>query len=961
MLQPLRISTLGDIRFELNDEPVAGLTAVKAQALLIYLAVTGKTHTRVALAGLFWSDVLETAAHNSLRVALTQLRQAVGDYIDATRQTIGLAAAPPLWLDVRQFVQACGRLHNADVDMPESEYQSLRASIHLYRGDFLSGFYVPYADLFEEWVAEERAYTSRLALEALARLGTLALQRGAFAAGIEDVQRALTLDPLLEEAHQLLMQLYAHHGQTTLALRQYEVCVRVLEQELGVAPAAETSALAEAIRTRTLPVAAQPPRVLPGGLARSGRETARRVRHNLPHQTTPFVGRTAELAALRDLLAAPDQRLVTIVAPGGMGKSRLAHEAALVQIEHFSDGVYFVPLAPLSHVQELVPAIADAVNYPMQNDPRSPQEQLIDFLRHRELLLVLDNFEHLLDGAHLITEILQAAGGVKILVTSRERIRLSGETIFSLGGLDVPGDAAAETAEESDAVTLFIQCARRIAPDFRLSESNRQAVVQICRLTFGMPLGIVLAAAWVSLLTVDEIAAEIGQSLSFLEADLRDLPERQRSLASVFEYTWQRLPPAEREVFMRLAAFRGGFSRHAAQDVAGASTRLLLSLVEKALIQSSAPGRFEAHELLRQYGQQMLERAGKLEAAYTAHSRYFLSSVQLLEQDLKGRRQLAALAEIEADLDNLRAAWSWALATQDHAGIHGALEALHLYFTLRGRNHEGSQMLWHAYIQLDDTSTSDLRHRVLVRYCLLQVRSDSADRVRELDEYLARALAGAEADGEQAEAALCWLARGYLEELAAHALQRPHFERARAYLEEGLVRFDALHDDFYRARLARSIANCHGYDMVTMQQHLAHHAAGLEYARRAGSHVDEVASLGALGWGAVDMGQYAEAERYLREAKELSVELVSPDTVAFVTCGLAYIQFAQGNLDTAGRLAEEGVAIARTFSMSDRESIGLALLGLVTAVTGDSERALQLGEQSLQLGLDRYLRSYLST
>ena len=212
-------------------------------------------------------------------------------------------------------------------------------------------------------------------------------------------------------------------------MRQYDECVRLLDQELGVPPADETVALYTAIRARTLSTPLQIAGAENNVSPMSLRETGRRPRHNLPHQTTPFVGRTAELAALDDLLAAPDRRLVTIVAPGGMGKTRLAQEAALAQFEHFDDGIYFVPLAPVSRADELAPAIADAVNYPMQADSRSPQEQLLDFLRRRQMLLVLDNFEHLLEGAALVNDILQAASAVKILVTSRERIRLTSEHI----------------------------------------------------------------------------------------------------------------------------------------------------------------------------------------------------------------------------------------------------------------------------------------------------------------------------------------------------------------------------------------------------------------------------------------------------------------------------------------------------------------------------------------------------
>jgi predicted ATPase len=970
MIHPLRISLLGTVSFQLNDQPLLNLTSVKAQALLIYLAVTGRPHTRAALAGLLWSDVTEAAAHNSLRVALATLRHAIGDSITATRQSVSLATEQPIWLDVTQFVQACSRLQTADASIEESEYQSLRADVHLYQGDFLAGFQVWDAELFEEWAVAGRAYYCRLALEALTRLAELALPRGAIAGGIEDAQRALALDPLIEEAHQLLMRLYTHNGQTTLALRQYEKCVRLLDEELGVSPSSETTALYEAIRTRTFsrpePIPKDeerpPPRVEQGA--------GRRPRHNLPSQTTPFLGRAQEMAVLGELLVTPNERLVTIVAPGGMGKTRLAQEAALAQLEHFPDGVYFVPLAPLNNAEELVPAISDAVNYPMQADPRPPQEQLLDFLRHKNLLLVLDNFEHLLDGSALVTIILEAADHVKILVTSRERIHLSSETIFPLGGLALPsrslteenaGSDAVSLIDSADAVKLFVLHARRVTPQFELTEANRQAVVQICRLTFGMPLGIVLAAAWVSLLSVDEIAAEVAQGLDFLEADLRDLPPRQRSLASIFEHTWQRLLPAQRETFMRLAVFRNGFTRQASRVVAGASTKLLLSLADKALIQNCVTGRYEAHESLRQYGLRMLAREGVTEAAHEAHSRYFLHMLETLELDIKGRRQLGALAEIEADLDNIRTAWFWAMASGNYGDMECGVEALYLYFSLRGRSQEGAQFLWRTYRMLDKGTDADmerLRGRILVRYCLVQTQLLTDLAAHERDDLLAHALAGAETRGEQAEIAICWFARGRQEELAGHAGERPTFDAALPYLEEAMSGFRALNDNFYMARAAQSMAHCYGYDMTTMQQHQAYHAAGLAYARLADSVVDEVTALGSLGWAAVDQGQFEEAERHLREAVALSNKLVSPDTVTFVTYGLAFVHFSQGRMEMASRLAEEGMTIARASNSTARENMALVILSLVAGIAGDSTRALQLGEQSLQNWSPRYFRTY---
>jgi tetratricopeptide (TPR) repeat protein len=380
-------------------------------------------------------------------------------------------------------------------------------------------------------------------------------------------------------------------------------------------------------------------------------------------------------------------------------------------------------------------------------------------------------------------------------------------------------------------------------------------------------------------------------------------------------------------------------------------------LAGKALIQRNADGRYEVHELLRQYGQQMLARAGAADSAHAAHSRYFLHFLRMRAADLKGHRQLSALAEIEAELDNLRASWSWALASEEHEGMDSGVEALSFFFALRGRNHEGGELLWHAYQRLDDERDDVLRRRVLIAYSL--IRPPVLVQGREVDNALARALASAEAHGDPAEIAACWFALGRHEEIAAHARQPPDLAAARRCLEQSLACYRALNDDFYLARIARVIARCYGHDAVTLEQHQAFHAAGLEYARRAGSGLDQVTSLGSLGWCAIDLGQFVDAERYFREAAALSSELRFPRAVVLVTLGLAFVHFCHGRMETARRLAEEGQAIAQAFNTTERESLALLMLSLVAAIAGDSTRALQLGEQSLQIGTGRHFRTYV--
>lgn len=399
-------------------------------------------------------------------------------------------------------------------------------------------------------------------------------------------------------------------------------------------------------------------------------------RQNLPLQPTPFVGRNEELAEIQDLLAEPACRLITIVGAGGMGKTRLSIEAARAQVNKFLNGVFFVPLAPLTNAEAIPAAIAEALNFSFFGTD-DPKTQLIHFLREKELLLVMDNFEHVIEGASLAAEILQAAPGIKILVTSRERLRLQGEWTLHLEGLKFPDYVTPEELSSYSAIQLFIQSARRVEPDFAITDENKKCMVQASQMVYGMPLAIELAATWLEALTLSEIVQEIRKSLDFLETDLRDVPERHRSIRAVFDYSWQLLNDDERNIFRKLAVFRGGFTREAAQEIAGASLRNLTTLVNKSLLKRMESGRYEVHELLRQYAEERLSPDAEL--IKDKHSHYYLAWLVEIEPRLASKEYLKIIEEIDADMDNIRAAWDWAIERKHADAIAAVL--LRLYET----------------------------------------------------------------------------------------------------------------------------------------------------------------------------------------------------------------------------------------------------------------------------------------
>lgn len=431
------------------------------------------------------------------------------------------------------------------------------------------------------------------------------------------------------------------------------------------------------------------------------------VSSNLPSQPTPFIGRESELATLAELLQDQNIRLVTLLGVGGMGKTRLALAAAEIQLtadSQFPDGVYFVALAPLSHGGQIGPAIADAVGYSFYAD-RSPHQQLLDFLRPSQMLLLLDNFEHLIgeESIDLIGDILAAAPRVKLLVTSRTQLGVRGEHLLPLGGLAVPpdpwltvGEAAdqgAEGLEQADtysAVQLFRESARRVQSEFSLTPGNMADVIRICQLVEGMPLGIELAAAWAEIMPAAEIAAELADSLDFLEVDTLDLPKRQRSLRAVFETSWQLLNKDEQEALSKLTIFHGDFDRRAAQAVAETSPRILLALVRKSWLQRSNGERYQIHELLRQYaGEKLHEDPVAHEKCRQRHGAYFATWLGGLNQQMRGPGLQEAFAAIAADFDNIRAAWHWLVKQGEfEALIRQILPAFFRYCESRVRSYE---------------------------------------------------------------------------------------------------------------------------------------------------------------------------------------------------------------------------------------------------------------------------------
>jgi DNA-binding SARP family transcriptional activator/predicted ATPase len=641
----LTLRLLGKPQVTLAGKTVTGFISAKAQALLFYLAVTARPHTRESLAGMLWGDVPETQASKNLRNALSNLRSLVGPYLLITREEVTFNRDSPYWLDVEIFLSALSG------DLSKKDLGTLHSAVELYPGDFLEGYYVGDALAMEEWILARRSLLHGLMVQALHTLVVRHLEREEHAGGIAYANRLLAIEPWREETHRHLMLLLARSRQRSAALAQYETCHRILAGELGTEPMPETTALYQRIKAAGIP----PP-------------------HNLPPQPTPIVGREAELAEIASYFNNPQAQLLTLVGPGGIGKTRLALQAAARCVEpeanvepRFSDGVYFLPLASAladSFQQSLLAALGDVLKLNLQG-PVHPQAQLLNYMRDRDMLLVLDNFDQLVGEARQLGDILRLAPRVKLLVTSRVRLNLQEEWLLEVKGLEYPTrmDVLADTAVGCSAVRLFVQHARRVQAGFAMTDAETPEVIRICQLVEGVPLGIELAASWLRVLSCREVAAETEKSVDFLTTSLQNVPERHRSVRAVFDYSWNLLSPAEQAAFRQLSVFRGGFRREAAAQVVGVSLPLLAGLMDKSLLRHSAAGRYEIHDLLRQYAEEKL-KADPTEYAHLhdAHCHHYAELMSQHQAELKGEDLPAALTELDADRENVRAAWNWAVS-----------------------------------------------------------------------------------------------------------------------------------------------------------------------------------------------------------------------------------------------------------------------------------------------------------
>ena len=918
----LSLALLGPMQVKLDGHPVAGFESAKVRALLAYLALeTDCPHNRDELACLLWPDEPDQAARANLRNALGNLRQAITDpsarppFLSITRDTIQFNVESDYSLDVDQFIDlvtACRQHAHRRIETCRSCAQRLQAAVELYGGDLLSQLFLNDSPPFEEWLLVKREQLHRQVLDALFRLASCYERRGDYERARQYAARQLELDSWREEAHRQAMRALALGGQRSAALAQYKTCRRALAEELGAEPAAETTALYEQIKSGPLNPEHPP--------------------YNLPVLTTSFVGREKELGEIVELLENPICRLVTIVGPGGVGKTRLALAAAMREAEDgtFAHGVYFVPLASSSSSQYLVPAIADALHLTLTGRP-DPQAELFSYLRGKELLLVLDSLEHLLDGAGLITKMLCEASQVICLVTSRERLALQSEWPYDLPGLSYPSSGSVEYGDNCSAVQLFAQRAHQASSHFSLSPDELPAVVRICQLVKGMPLAIELAAASTCERTCAEIAADIERNARILSIEYRDVPERHRSMWATFEHSWKLLTPEEQTSLQRLSIFRGGFSPEAATKVSGATPDVLTALTDKSLLQRAPRDRFDMHELVRQYADDKLRASHEHEQVQRQHLDYFLQLAVEAEAQLIGPAQKHWLDCLECENDNLRAALGWVGERGEAEWAAQLAAALPPFWERHGHLREGRRWLAMILEHPEQLAAATYAKVLDGAGFLAFAQGDQAEAqtLHEKSLNLFRSL------NDRSGIALC------LFRLGGVLKWRGDYAGAEALLEESQQLFQAMGNRW-------GVAKCLFQSGLVAAEH-GEHARSAALYETSLALLEEVGDVWSIAVGfnnraniAHEAGDWPRAQQLHEKSLALFRELGDKDSIAMSLNNLATDLRQQGNLQRAQELALEGLRIR--YELGNRRGLAYCLetLADVSAAQGRAAHAARL-------------------
>lgn len=854
----MKLKTLGEVGLE-------GLSFKRPTplVLLTYLSLEGKK-SREHLAELFWQRegkmLTRRQQLNNLSKALSDLHKHAPGVVQSNNTSVWSLAT----IDVDEFQHAF-------------KTRDFALAARAYTGSFLEGHLSGWSVELEEWMFRQRERLAEQAQEAFLELA----EQAARWCPKEAAQHARSALRLAEPQEEMLPRFYSlFSGQDNSLAREVQDLARGCGVTLQNAPEREQ------VKPKT--------------------ETG----HNLPTKGTSFVGRDLELGDILQQLSQPTCRLLSLVGIGGVGKSRLAIQAAYELLgKQFHDGIYYVVLDTLTTAAFIPGSIAERLELNLTGQSEST-DQLARYLGNKHLLLILDNFEHLTDGAILLPKLLRSCLNLKVLVTSRERLQLEEEWVLPVEGLALPGEGTPlEEAQYSDAVQLFVQRAYQAQLTFALTPDDLPHVLKLCRLVAGSPLALELAAVWVKMLSPEILTQEIERNLDMLDANTRDRIKRHKSLRAVFEHSWKLLTSQEQEVLRKLSVFRGGFTKEAAFEVTGSSLGILASLVDKSLLRILPSGRYDRHPLLYQYTQEKLAaNASEREQLQAQHFAYFLALAEKAETFSKGSEQNDWLERLEQDYENFRTALAYALSCDTPEKILRLVGELWWFWRVRGHFAEGREWLEKALVQSDSSPT--------------QAR--------------AKALKGA----------------GWM------AVLQSDYEVANTYLTESLTIYQKLHQPNNIATLLNLLGG-NFYHLGDLDTGIKHLEAALTIHKKLGDKDGIAVTLSNLGAFAFVRGEFEKARTFHQKSLQIVQQAKNKRRIANEIVDLGMIARELKEYDSAQDLFQQGLNLSE--ELGDKHNIAYVLgnLGTLARRKGDYEQARTNYARSLllwqELGAQMYV------
>jgi predicted ATPase/DNA-binding SARP family transcriptional activator len=919
---------LSPFRIERKDHAIH-LPTRKTESLLAYLVLHPDSHSREKLATLFWGDSSDTAARGSLRKAINFIRSYLGnEIIISNRELVQRNPDYLLYCDAIKFAGHASEFlssQNPDISLID---------LDLYQDELLSGFY-------DEWILDEREYYHQLYIKVLLRAIEVLRAQSEYNTAIKYAQRLLIRDSTNEKAHQHLIFCHVALGDRHGALQQYEACRKVLETELGVKPARETRALYEWI-TQSSDI----------------RSLAARVT-NLPIPISSFVGRGRELAEIKQLVS--HEKIVTMTGVGGSGKTRLAIRVATELLDSFHDGVWWVDFSSLSSPALVPQSVAKCLGI-----IESPEQALIDsviaVIQEKEMLLVLDNCEHLVEAcAQLVNRLLTQCPHLKVLTTSREALRVDGEVVFSIPTLLVPNidrTSIAELLIDYESVKLFVTRARAVQNNFVVDDRTAVFIAQICARLDGIPLAIELAAARVKTMSVKRITANLDDVFGLLTGRSRTALPRQQTLRALIDWSYDLLSEEEQQVFRCLSVFAGGWTLEAAESVcAGNSLEsdqildLLLHLVDKSLVVAETQGtesRYHMLETIRQYAREKLWAAGEGDLMRQRHLAYFVDLAERAEPNLRSFDMVMWVDRLEAELDNIRVALGWAQESDIEAQLRLA-SSLFWFWHIRDHKKEGADWLEQGLsseeIQRGDQSLTSthamIRGKALNVAGFLRLMLSETNKAEVLSEESLILFQGLGTLGRQGMAYA-------LLNFSGVANSQLDLRRQKILLGESLTLFQEMGDKFGVAQCLDGLAYCaRNEDDYEQARILLDELLALR--QEIGDKDGQAFAFHSLGNLSSQHGDYAQATTYYEASLALYREVGNRWATGGVFASLAHVASAQGAYGRAITMLEESLALGQASGEKFAVASRLSQVGFIAQSQGDYRRATKAQEEALTI------------